>query len=110
MTRRRRTVIDIPPRTARLAVVTDANSGIGWYTALELARAGSGVVVAALRVAALLRVDAHRGEGVEVVTADASRSSPRMRRSARHSPWPGVITSVSAGAEKVCAYASLPRK
>jgi NAD(P)-dependent dehydrogenase (short-subunit alcohol dehydrogenase family) len=39
------TVTDIPPQTGKLAVVTGANSGIGWHTALELARAGSEVVL-----------------------------------------------------------------
>lgn len=34
-------------QAGKLAVVTGANSGIGWYTALELARAGAEVVVAA---------------------------------------------------------------
>src|SRR5258705_3810664 len=36
-----------PPQTGKLAVVTGANSGIGWHTALELARAGSEVILAA---------------------------------------------------------------
>jgi NADP-dependent 3-hydroxy acid dehydrogenase YdfG len=33
------TVADIPSQRGKLAVVTGANSGIGWNTALELARA-----------------------------------------------------------------------
>ena len=37
---------DIPSLHGRLAVVTGANSGIGWHTALELARAGSEVILA----------------------------------------------------------------
>lgn len=41
------TTADIPPQHRRLAVVTGANSGIGWRTALELARAGSEVILAA---------------------------------------------------------------
>jgi NAD(P)-dependent dehydrogenase (short-subunit alcohol dehydrogenase family) len=40
-------VTDIPPQTGELAVVTGANSGIGWHTVLELARAGSEVILAA---------------------------------------------------------------
>jgi NAD(P)-dependent dehydrogenase (short-subunit alcohol dehydrogenase family) len=41
------TVADIPSQAGRLAVVTGANSGIGWHTVLELARAGSEVILAA---------------------------------------------------------------
>jgi NAD(P)-dependent dehydrogenase (short-subunit alcohol dehydrogenase family) len=40
------TVADIPSQAGRLAVITGANSGIGWHTALELARAGAEVVLA----------------------------------------------------------------
>ncbi len=40
------TMGDIPSLQGRLAVVTGANSGIGWHTALELARAGSEVILA----------------------------------------------------------------
>src|SRR5580704_16692261 len=41
------TIADIPPQQGRLAVVTGANSGIGWHTALELARAGGEVILTA---------------------------------------------------------------
>jgi NAD(P)-dependent dehydrogenase (short-subunit alcohol dehydrogenase family) len=41
------TTADIPPQNGKLAVVTGANSGIGWHTALELARAGSEVILTA---------------------------------------------------------------
>jgi len=41
------TEADIPSQAGRLAVVTGANSGIGWHTALELARAGGEVVLTA---------------------------------------------------------------
>lgn len=37
---------DIPYQSGKLAVVTGANSGIGWHTALELARAGADVILA----------------------------------------------------------------
>jgi NAD(P)-dependent dehydrogenase (short-subunit alcohol dehydrogenase family) len=37
---------DIPSQAGKLAVVTGANSGIGYYTALELVRAGAQVIVA----------------------------------------------------------------
>ena len=41
------TIADIPPQNGRLALVTGANSGIGWHTALELARAGCEVILTA---------------------------------------------------------------
>jgi NAD(P)-dependent dehydrogenase (short-subunit alcohol dehydrogenase family) len=40
------TVAEVPSMQGRVAVVTGANSGIGWHTALELARAGSEVILA----------------------------------------------------------------
>ncbi|HQT46372.1 MAG: short chain dehydrogenase [Acidocella sp. 20-63-7] len=36
----------IPPQSGKLAIVTGANSGIGYITALELARAGARVILA----------------------------------------------------------------
>ncbi len=41
------TVADIPPQEGKLAIVTGANSGLGYDTALELARAGAEVILAA---------------------------------------------------------------
>jgi NAD(P)-dependent dehydrogenase (short-subunit alcohol dehydrogenase family) len=41
------TITDIPSQQGKLAVVTGANSGIGWHAALELARAGGEVILAA---------------------------------------------------------------
>ena len=41
------TAADIPSQIGRVAVVTGGNSGIGWNTALELARAGAEVILAA---------------------------------------------------------------
>jgi NAD(P)-dependent dehydrogenase (short-subunit alcohol dehydrogenase family) len=41
------TVADIPSQRGKLAIVTGANSGIGWNTALELARAGGEVILTA---------------------------------------------------------------
>jgi NAD(P)-dependent dehydrogenase (short-subunit alcohol dehydrogenase family) len=40
------TIADIPPQNGKFAIVTGANSGIGYDTALELARAGAEVVLA----------------------------------------------------------------
>ena len=41
------TLQQIPAQTGKLAIVTGANSGIGWHTALELARAGSHLILTA---------------------------------------------------------------
>lgn len=41
------TIADIPPQYGKLALVTGANSGIGFHAALELARAGCEVILAA---------------------------------------------------------------
>ena len=38
---------DIPDQIGRRAIVTGGNNGIGWHTALELARAGAEVMIAA---------------------------------------------------------------
>ena len=40
------TVRDIPDQAGRRVIVTGGNSGIGWHTALELARAGAEVTIA----------------------------------------------------------------
>jgi NAD(P)-dependent dehydrogenase (short-subunit alcohol dehydrogenase family) len=45
------TAADIPSQSGRRAIVTGANSGIGWDTALELARKGAEVVLASRSMA-----------------------------------------------------------
>ena len=54
------TVAEAPSMQGRVAVVTGANSGIGWHTALELARAGSEVILVS-RTEAYLPGDDLRG-------------------------------------------------
>jgi NAD(P)-dependent dehydrogenase (short-subunit alcohol dehydrogenase family) len=46
-TARKWTAAEIPSQQGKLAIVTGANSGIGWNTALELARAGAEVILTA---------------------------------------------------------------
>jgi NAD(P)-dependent dehydrogenase (short-subunit alcohol dehydrogenase family) len=43
---KRWTTADLPPQTGKLAVITGANSGVGFHAALELARAGAEVILA----------------------------------------------------------------
>ncbi len=45
-TRERWSASDIPDQSGRVAIVTGANSGLGFHTALELARAGASVTMA----------------------------------------------------------------
>ena len=77
------TTHDIPDQTGRRVLVTGANSGIGFWTALELARKGASVVLAVRDVAkgeaAAARVRAQApGAGVEVLPLDlASLASVR---------------------------------
>jgi NAD(P)-dependent dehydrogenase (short-subunit alcohol dehydrogenase family) len=64
-------IANIPPQNGKFAIVTGANSGIGYDTALELARAGAEVIVAARNKA--------RGEAaVERIKAACSRALVRF--------------------------------
>jgi NAD(P)-dependent dehydrogenase (short-subunit alcohol dehydrogenase family) len=67
------TVTEIPSQRGRVAVVTGANSGIGWHTAVELARAGAEVVMAA-------RNEAKGQEAVERVLHEVPRAKVRFER------------------------------
>jgi NAD(P)-dependent dehydrogenase (short-subunit alcohol dehydrogenase family) len=69
------TVADIPRQTGKLAIVTGANSGIGYETALELGRAGAEVILAGRseaknRDAVGKILAAYSGANVSYVTLD----------------------------------------
>ena len=63
-------VADIPSLQGRLTVVTGANSGIGWHTALELARAGSEVILAS-------RTEAKGRDAVERIRQEVPQATVR---------------------------------
>jgi NAD(P)-dependent dehydrogenase (short-subunit alcohol dehydrogenase family) len=62
---------DIPSQAGKLAVVTGANSGIGYYTALELARAGAEVILGCR--------DAAKGEQAARALQEASGGRVTLR-------------------------------
>jgi NAD(P)-dependent dehydrogenase (short-subunit alcohol dehydrogenase family) len=65
------TIANIPPQNGKFAIVTGANSGIGYDTALELARAGAEVIIASRNAA--------RGEAaVERIKAELPRALVRF--------------------------------
>ncbi len=71
------TIADVPSQVGRRAVITGGNSGIGFYTGLELARRGCSVVLAcrdlAKGEAAAARIRAEvAGAAVEVLRLDLS--------------------------------------
>ena len=65
------TVANIPNQADRLAVVTGANSGIGWHTALELSRAGGEVILTA-------RTEAKGVDAVERIRDEIPRANVRF--------------------------------
>ena len=77
------TVRNMPRQEGRRAIVTGANSGIGYYTALELARHGAAVVLACRSRAKAEQAALHLGKevpgaSVEVAVLDlASLQSVR---------------------------------
>lgn len=64
------TTAEIPSQRGRLAVVTGANSGIGWRAALELARAGAEVILT-------VRSEAKGRDAVERVRREVSQANVR---------------------------------
>src|SRR5258708_9063579 len=68
----KRTPADIPSLHGRLAVVTGANSGIGWHTALELARAGSEVILAS-------RTEAKGRDAVDRIRKEVPQPKGRVK-------------------------------
>ena len=62
------TTADIPSQAGRRAIVTGGNSGIGWHTALELARAGGEVILTA-------RTEAKGKDAVERILARSAEGS-----------------------------------
>ncbi|WP_405578074.1 oxidoreductase [Streptomyces sp. NBC_01190] len=58
------TTADIPSQRGRLALVTGANAGLGYWTALELARAGATVALLGRSPAALKEAEAAIGREV----------------------------------------------
>jgi NAD(P)-dependent dehydrogenase (short-subunit alcohol dehydrogenase family) len=66
------TTKQIPDLTGQLAVVTGANSGIGWHTALELARAGARVILAA-------RSEEKGAQAVRQIQTEVARADVQAR-------------------------------
>jgi NAD(P)-dependent dehydrogenase (short-subunit alcohol dehydrogenase family) len=67
------TAADIPPQNGKLALVTGANSGIGFHAALELARAGAEVILGCR--------DAAKGDGARrriLAEVPAARVEPAV--------------------------------
>ncbi len=80
MTSHRWTATDIPPQAGRLAIVTGGTSGIGYETALAVAKAGARVIIASRNdkrgadaIASIRR--AHKRAAVEFRLLDTARLS-----------------------------------
>jgi NAD(P)-dependent dehydrogenase (short-subunit alcohol dehydrogenase family) len=89
------TISDIPSQQGKLAIVTGANSGIGWNTALDLARAGSAVVLTA-------RTEAKGRDAVEQIRRQLPKAEVRFELLDLAS-----LKSVRAFAAKVVGEAKL---
>ena len=73
MTRDRWIPADMPALTGTTALVTGANSGIGWHTALELARHGAAVTLA-------VRTPAKGEQALARIRAELPRADLRVER------------------------------
>ena len=89
------TVADVPSQKGKLAVVTGANSGIGWFTALELARAGGEVILTT-------RTEAKGQDAAERIRRELPQAAVRFELLDLAS-----LSSVRAFATKVGAEAKL---
>lgn len=84
------TVSQIPPQAGRLAVVTGAASGLGYATALALAKAGADVVLAG----------ADELDGLRAVSQIRPLAPAALVRFERLDP--GSLASIAAFASRVC--------
>jgi NAD(P)-dependent dehydrogenase (short-subunit alcohol dehydrogenase family) len=96
------TARDLPDLTGRRAVVTGANSGLGFHTALELSRAGASVVMAARDerrgAEALDRVRQQvPGSGAELASLDLADLASVRRFAAAYGTAPIDILVNNAG-------------
>jgi NAD(P)-dependent dehydrogenase (short-subunit alcohol dehydrogenase family) len=64
------TAADVPSQAGKLAIVTGANSGIGWNTALELARAGGEVILTA-------RTDSKGKDAIDRIKKEVAKAKVR---------------------------------